>query len=660
MKRVCALVGVMVIALSARATVARAATPNEFQGGEVKALSVVPAAGRAEVVIAVDGSVDVQDFSLAGPPRIVLDLKGAKLTAASRMYDRVARGGVTNVRVAQYRDNIVRVVIDLDSEHKYTVQRGDNEVRVTVDGTSTASFAAWHTSPNMTATAPAADDATPAATPDAVVQGSANDTATPLVRNAVDVNARLHPFNTANSTQSRITVTYQDADIRDVIAAFAVFSGRTIVVGKGVSGTVSAEVRDQPWDVALRAILTSQGLAAKEDQDGIISVDSYQNIAAQQASEPLQTEVISVNYARAASLVPTIAGLLSKQCAIAAPGADGAAAASSAQCKPRGSVAADSGTNRLIVTDVASRLQDIRNYVKDLDIRTPQVAIKAKIILVNRTNIEDIGVAYDLGDKGTFFNKLVQRPDPSTFKPVDTNGDGVPDGVTGTPYDANTQIIQLGGNSLAAIANASQRVVNPALQLIFSTALGKFNLTSFLDALQEVRLADVQAEPSIVTLDNRKAELMSGEETPIRVVDLGSLSQGNGQQAPRATVDFKETGIILTVTPHITNNRQILMTLHAERSQLQAAASDLGYTFLKQHADNELLVGDGETAVIGGLTVTQVTQSKVGIPLLVDLPLVGKLFGETRTEEDKSDLLILVTPHIVDDGEALPAPGPSH
>jgi len=122
-------------------------------------------------------------------------------------------------------------------------------------------------------------------------------------------------------------------------------------------------------------------------------------------------------------------------------------------------------------------------------------------------------------------------------------------------------------------------------------------------------------------------------------------------------VSFKETGIILTVTPHITNNRKILMTLHAERSQLQAAASDLGYTFLKQRADNELLVGDGETAVIGGLTVTSVTQSKVGIPLLVDLPFIGKLFGETRTEEDKNDLLILVTPHIVDEGEKLGAPG---
>src|SRR5581483_1503555 len=98
---------------------------------------------------------------------------------------------------------------------------------------------------------------------------------------------------------------------------FAVFSGRTIVVGKGVQGTVSAEVRDQPWDVALRAILTSQGLAAKEDQDGIISVDSYQNIAAQQATEPLTTQIISVNYARASSLIPTIKGLLSKECPIA-------------------------------------------------------------------------------------------------------------------------------------------------------------------------------------------------------------------------------------------------------------------------------------------------------------------------------------------------------
>ncbi len=647
MRRVCALIGMTFAALAAQASVARAATVGKLGGGEVTSLSAVPAAGRAEVVVAVDGSVDIDDFSLASPPRIVLDLRGAKLTTMGRMYDRVARGGITNVRVAQYRDNIVRLVIDLDGQHTYTVNRTLNEVHVVLDpnGTSKASFTAWRASSAGNGDAfDAAADAAP------------SDVATDTPRHTT-VKLTSHDASTAMSSQPRITVTYQDTDIKDVIAGFAVFSGRTIVAGKGVSGTVSAEVRDQPWDVALRAILSSQGYAAKEDADGIISVDSYENIAKQQATEPVQTRIISVNYARASSLVSTVKSLLSKDCPPGAAGPNGAT--SSTECKVRGDVTADSGTNRLLVTDVPSRLEEIASYVKDLDVRTPQVSIKTKIILVDRTNIQDIGVSYDLGDNGTFFNKLVQRTDPSTFKPIDSNGDGVPDAVVGTPFPSNTNVINIGGNSLAAISNATQRVVDPALSLIFSTALGKFNLTAFLDGLQEVRLSDVEAEPSIVTLDNREAQILSGQETPIRIIDLGSLSQGGtgGATAPRATVQFNETGIILKVTPHITNNRKILMTLHAERSQLQPAASDLGYTFLKQSADNELLVGDGETAVIGGLTTTQVQQSKSGIPLLVDLPFIGKLFGETRTQEDKTDLLILVTPHIVDDGDALGAPG---
>jgi len=644
MRRVCALIGMTFAALAAQASVARAATGGKVGGGEVTSLSVVPAAGRAEVVVAVDGSVDVDDFSLASPPRIVLDLRGAKLATAGRMYDRIARGGITNVRVAQYRDNIVRLVIDLDGQHSYTVNRTLNEVHVVLDpnGATKTSFTAWRASEGNADTFDAAADA----------PTSDHSSRTP----GRTVRLTSHDASTAMSSQPRITVTYQDTDIKDVIAGFAVFSGRTIVAGKGVTGNVSAEVRDQPWDVALRAILSSQGYAAKEDADGIISVDSYENIAKQQATEPVQTRIISVNYARASSLVSTVKSLLSKDCPVGAAGPNGATSGS--ECKTRGDVTADSGTNRLLVTDVPSRLEEIANYVKDLDVRTPQVSIKTKIILVDRTNIQDIGVSYDLGDNGTFFNKLVQRTDPSTFKPIDSNGDGVPDAVVGTPFPSNTQVINIGGNSLAAISNATQRVVDPALSLIFSTALGKFNLTAFLDGLQEVRLSDVEAEPSIVTLDNREAQILSGEETPIRIVDLGSLSQGGtGATAPRATVQFKETGIILKVTPHITNNRKILMTLHAERSQLQPAASDLGYTFLKQSADNELLVGDGETAVIGGLTTTQVQQSKSGIPLLVDLPFIGKLFGETRTQEDKTDLLILVTPHIVDDGDAIGAPG---
>jgi type IV pilus assembly protein PilQ len=293
-------------------------------------------------------------------------------------------------------------------------------------------------------------------------------------------------------------------------------------------------------------------------------------------------------------------------------------------------------------------MDDLIGYISDLDIRTPQVQIKAKIIFVNRTEIEDMGVTYDLGSQTQFFNRLVQRKDPATFTPIDLNGDGVPDAIGGGDnFDSETNIIDLGGNALSAIANASQQVATPALSLIFSTAIGKFDLTAFLDALQEIRLADIQAEPSITTLDNREAEIVVGEQTPIRTIQPAAVGGGAVQQA---NIEFKETGIILRVTPHVTNNRMILMTLHSERSNLLPAASDLGFTFQTQRASNQLLVADGETAVIGGLTVTQISISKTGIPILVDLPFIGRLFGQTRTQEEKRDLLILVTPHIVDEG----------
>ncbi|MFL5577304.1 MAG: AMIN domain-containing protein [Gemmatimonadaceae bacterium] len=611
--------------------------------GVVTALSVVPATGRAELVIAVDTTADVQDFTLSSPSRIVLDLTGATLSMPPRFYDKVARGGIRNVRFAQYRANVVRVVVELDAARKYQLTRGAGELRVSVEGGG-ANFAAWHSGPALGASAaapaagkvvdaPPADDQLPDVPPATAPARAFDRQATPARGKAATPVLQPRPSN-----QPRITVTYQDADIRDVLAAFASFSGRTIVVGREVQGTVTAEVRDQPWDVALQAILQAQGLAAAEDQYGIITVDSYANILAKQSSEPLATQLVAVNYANAGTLVPTISSLLSRDCqgaAAAAAAAGGAAGGGRPACVVRGSVTADTATNTLLITEVPSRMSDVISYVRDLDVRTPQVAIKAKIIFVSRTDIEQLGVAYDLGSQGTFFNKLVQRTDP----------------LTGQSYTASTpSVITLGGQALAGISNANRTgQAGAALNLVYSTMVGKFALTSFIDALQEVRLSDTQAEPNIVTLDNRKAEILVGEETPIRVVDVG---QGGGTPA-RATTQFKESGIILSVTPHITNNRQIMMSLHAEQSQLQAATADLGFTFLKRRADSQLLVGDGETAVIGGLTITQVTTSKAGIPFLVDLPLIGRLFGQTNSQEQKQDLLILITPHIVDDGEAV-------
>ena len=124
-------------------------------------------------------------------------------------------------------------------------------------------------------------------------------------------------------------------------------------------------------------------------------------------------------------------------------------------------------------------------------------------------------------------------------------------------------------------------------------------------------------------------------------------------------MQLKEVGISLSVTPRITNNRQIMMTIHAENSSASLASSDVGFIFDKQRADNTLMVPDGETAVIGGLTITQVTKSRRGVPFLMNLPYVGRLFSTTRKNEQKRDLVILVSPHILDDGEArTPAPNP--
>ena len=657
----------------------------------VHSVSVVPSSGKTDVVIGVNASVDVQDFTLDSPPRVVVDLKGATLGMAHHSYDRVARGGITNIRYSQFSANVVRVVIEMDAKHPYEVKRGDREVRVAVTGGKTDDYSSWSSLKEGYVAAPTppaahvarrtpAPASQPARTP--VYTASASVPTTQKVVSQVestssqvdtqDYTAPIEPapsrlgstydkpialFSQAQqSQQSPITVTFQDTDIRDVIASFAAFSGRTIVVGKDVQGTVTAEIRNQPWDVALRAILSGQGLAASEDAlSGIITVDSYSNILNRQASEPLLTQLISINYARAHMLVPTIQQLLQKDCP-QIPSSGNVQNNARPNCVARGLVAADSTTNTLIITETASRLADVLQYVRSLDVRTPQVGIKAKIIFVNRTNIEDIGLSYDLGT-GTdqFFSQLVKRPDPATLKPIDTNGDGVPDALGGgTPFQGDR--ILLGGNALSAIANANARVINPALSVVFSTALGKFQLTSFLDALQEVRLADLQAEPSIVTLDNRQASIQVGQEIPIRVLDA-NVGVGGGatpSAVPRATVQMKQVGIILTVTPHITNNRQILLLLHAENSDAQLAASDVGFIFGKQSGDTQLLVGDGETAVIGGLTVTQTTQSKSGIPLLVDLPLIGRLFGETRTSDEKRDLLILVTPHIIDDGAPIP------
>ena len=641
------------LTVGARSAIAAAAeTPRT--PSSVTALSVVPAAGRAEVVVAINGAVDVIDFVLENPRRVVVDFRGATLGMPARFYDKISRGGIVNVRVAQYKPDVVRLVLDLDGPREYSVVRGEKDVRVAVSGPD--QFAAWHLGDPAKAAKPTTASVSsvdvPAAEQQATPAEKSHEQKVSEQRLSL---GKQDPKGAPSKTepmfeQPRITVTYIDADIRDVIGSFATFANKTIIIGSTVQGKVSfMEIKDKPWDVALAAVLSSMNLTAIEDTTGIITVDSYANLSARQAQEPLISQIVPVNYAKAATLAKTIEQLLQAGCggggarggtaaASAAAGAEagagsagaGGTAISTAGCG-RGSVAVDDKTNSLIISETQARLADVMGFIKDLDVRTPLVSIKAKIIAVDRTGTEKLGISYDLGTASNFQNRLNPRVINNTAVPGDFR-------------------VDLTGDAFTGIANAGRQYKGEsAVSLIYNMAIGGFNLTSFLDALSMEQLSDIQAEPSITTLDNTEATLFSGSTISYLLTPPVPAGQINSV-APQ--IARQEIGITLTVTPRVTANRQLNLIVQATQEQLVTITS-AGPNTNKRDSKNEVLVADGETVVIGGLTQTQVSKIRSGIPILGSLPLIGRLFSETETVERKQDLLILITPHILDDGEVV-------
>lgn len=640
--------------------VERVAVRDAAREAAVTAVRVVPGAGRADVVLSFDGAIQVTDFTLTGPHRIVVDIAGATMQLRAPAYDRVSRAGITNVRLAQYKADVVRLVLDLDAAREYTVVSGEGEIRVSVTGPD--AFAPWGGGATaVVADAPPAD----VVRPEPVVETKA---AAPRFESKAQPYIASREMAPQQSQEPRVNFSFVGVPIREVLSFFSSVSGRSFVTGSTVTGTVTAEIVGQPWDIALSKILQSYGLSAVEDSTGIITVDSYKNLAARVASEPLVTEVIPINYAKASELAVTIrqimaacssgaAGGSSEIVDVSAPPADAGAAPPEAAAAPaagggaaapttsncgRGTVAIDSKTNTIIITESVSRLPELVRYAKDLDVRTPQIAIRAKIISVDRTGTEALGLSYDVGANST----------------AGTNGRYcrlfICTDAAGEPLD-NTDIIVLGGDAFFGVANANRQFGQTgSLNLVASVIAGDYRLSAFLDALSTQELSDVQAEPSTTTIDNRKATLFAGQDfgyllTPPPVP--GQITQA------QATIARQEVGITLEVTPHVTANRQISMEIMAVQQSL-IGITQAGPSINERRAQNEVLVADGETAVIAGLTQTQVIRTKSGIPYLMNLPYVGRLFSQTRTEERKQDLLILVTPHIVDEGEVVRAVRP--
>ena len=578
---------ISVIALS----LAVLAGPGAGEGAAVTDLRVRPAAGRTEIVIGVDGEVTATHFALAGPNRIVIDLIGVAPVRPTQ-YN-VGRGGVQKVRVAQFDQDIVRVVVEVDASLDYDVQQSDSHVTLSFQNPR-GDFEPWSSAGGLQPAAPPA--------PTTRANPPAEATALPTSR-------------VAAAQQPLITVTFTEEPVANVLAAFAEHANRSIVPSADVKAKlITAEVRNQPWQSALEAILAANNMIARELENGVIVVDDGASLAQRPAAEPLLTRQYSIVYVSADSLVTSVQAMLTPT---------------------RGRVSANKSSNTLLVTDVPSVLSQIDPLIQGLDQRMPQVNISATIAFVDRTTLEQLGVSYDVKDsRGNQFNSRV-----TGF--IDENGDGV-----FSPNEAtDDDVVLLGGNSIAALGNANFPVPSPALQVVTSLVLGRHSLITFLEALQSVTLSDIQAKPTVTVINHRQAEIQVGQRTPIRVLDLGAQAGGAGA-VPAATVDYQETGVILRVTPHVTGE-QVLLDIHAERSDAVPASSDIGFVFTTQNASTQVLLQDGETTVIGGLTITEKSRVRTGIPLLMDLPVLGALFRNTREQENKRDLLIMVTPHIV-------------
>ena len=574
------------------------------QETEVREVRIATAGTDTEITVVVGGEVTARHLMIQDPPRLILDLEGAVLGLGRDRYEGIGRGGVIRMRSSQFQPDIVRIVFDLALDLDHEVVTDPGAVRVTFPNRGPP-FPPWSTAAETT---------------------EAETTAAETTEARAGPGEPSRTLAAVRQEEPRISVVYDSASMLDVLAGFSEFADISVVPnGEIASVTVRGiDIRAQPWDIALNAILSAHNLGWHTTESGIIVVDWLENL---QARDQLlsETRVIRINYARADSVAEALRHLATPN---------------------RGQVVAFSGSNTVIVTDAPSVVARMDTIIASLDRRLPQVAIEAKIVFVNRTDVQQLGIVYDLKERDGAFveqglNELIAAPDPNEPPQlVDHDGDGVPD--ESFFRQTNETLVNLSGDAIAALANANDRPLLPALQILTSVVFGEFSLFAFLEALESHQLSDVQAAPSIQVVDNAHARIQVGERTPIRVLEAGAQTE-----AARVNVQFEDTGIILDVIPHVTNNNQIRLELMAERSGLKLGLSDVGFVFEKQIGETTLLLEDGETAVIGGLTLSEVSRSESGIPGLMHLPWIGALFRSTKENEVKQDLIILVTPHII-------------
>jgi type IV pilus assembly protein PilQ len=426
----------------------------------------------------------------------------------------------------------------------------------------------------------------------------------------------------------KLSLNFQDIEVRAVLQLLADFTNKNIVVSDSVNGNITVRLKDVPWDQALDIVLESKNLGMRENGN-VIWVAPNAELDAKDAQEieiakrkvelePLVTEYIPVNFAKAADL----AGLIKKK-SVADEDTN------HSLLSARGSVSFDDRTNTLLIQDTATQVAEIRDLIKVLDVPVQQVVIESRIVIANDSFGKQLGARFGV------------TPHWSNSGSSGIAGAGLGSG-TDSYYNslASTSSGSTGQVKLPGLTDrlsVNLPTAGSAGKFGFSILTSDFLLDLELSALQAESKGEIIATPRVITSNQTKAVIEQGVEIPYQEAS----SAGN------TSTSFKKAVLSLEVTPQITPDEHISMDLKVNQDTVGAVYNNVPSIDTRE-IQTKVLVENGQTVVLGGVHEENRIKSSTKVPVLGDLPMVGQVFRNTNRSDTKRELLIFVTPKIVD------------
>ncbi|MFT3734682.1 MAG: type IV pilus secretin PilQ [Rhodocyclaceae bacterium] len=426
----------------------------------------------------------------------------------------------------------------------------------------------------------------------------------------------------------KLSLNFQNIDVRSVLQVIADFTNFNIITSDAVSGTLTLRLKDIPWDQALEIILQAKGLDMRKN-GSVIWIAPRDELAAREKLEldskvqiadlePLRTETFQVNYHSAKSIFDGI--LKDKEKTI---------------LSKRGVVVMDERSNKLIISDVPARLDDVRRMLTEIDVPVKQVLIEAQIVEASDSFARNLGAR--LGFLGLLGNTYNSRPKVTVGAGIE--GTGYQAGLSEDKAKWNTSNAQ---NVNLAAPNINGRSPGVLSTILYNAAGSRF-ISLELSALEADGRGKVVSRPRVMTSDQNEAIIEQGIELPY----LTASSSG------ATTISYRKAVLSLKVRPHVTPDGRISMTIDVNKDSVNSQVSlSYGLAIDTKHVSTQVLVDNGGTVVLGGIYQQTTTNNTTKIPLLGDVPVLGYLFRENEKADTKTELMIFVTPRIMADNMA--------